>query len=118
VLAAALAALGIAGVMAYTVARRTREIGIRIALGAGTGHVHWLVLREVGVMALFGAGIGIPAAYYLGKLAESMLFGVKAGDPWIAIGALVLMSAVAALSGFLPARRASRIDPMVALRYE
>jgi predicted permease len=118
VLAAALAALGIAGVMAYTVARRTREIGIRIALGAGTGHVHWLVLREVGAMALFGAGIGIPAAYYLGKLAESMLFGVKAGDPWIAIGALVLMSAVAALSGFLPARRASRIDPMVALRYE
>jgi predicted permease len=117
-LAAALAALGIAGVMTYTVARRTREIGIRIALGAGQGHVHWLVLREVSLMALFGAAVGLPLAYFLGKLAKSLLFGVQEGDPWIAIGALVLMAGVAALSGFLPARRASRIDPMVALRYE
>ncbi len=117
-LAAALAALGIAGVMAYTVARRTREIGIRIALGAGAGHVHWLVLREVSVMAVFGAAVGLPLAYFLGKAAKSLLFGVQEGDPWIAVGALVLMAAVAALSGFLPARRASRIDPMVALRYE
>ncbi len=117
-LAAALAALGIAGVMMFTVARRTREIGIRIALGAGAGHVHWLVLREVGVMALIGAGIGLPAAYFLGKLAESMLFGVKPGDPWMALAALALMTAVALLSGYLPARRAAKIDPMVALRYE
>jgi putative ABC transport system permease protein len=118
VLAAALAALGIAGVMTYAVARRTREIGIRIALGAGAGHVHWLVLREVSVMAIFGAAVGLPLAYYLGKLARSLLFGVQEGDPWIALGALALMGMVAAFSGFLPARRAARIDPMVALRYE
>ncbi|MGH9817301.1 MAG: FtsX-like permease family protein, partial [Candidatus Acidiferrales bacterium] len=117
-LAAALAALGIAGVMMFTVARRTREIGIRIALGAGTGHVHWLVLREVGVMALLGAGIGVPASYFLGKTAESLLFGVKAGDPWMALAALALMTGVALLSGYLPARRAAKIDPMIALRYE
>ncbi len=117
-LAAALAALGIAGVMTYTVARRTREIGIRIALGAGQGHVQWLVLREVGVMAIFGAAVGLPLAYFLGKAAKSLLFGVQEGDPWIAVGALALMMAVAVFSGFLPARRASRIDPMVALRYE
>ncbi len=116
--AAALAALGIAGVMMFTVARRTREIGIRIALGAGAGHVHWLVLREVGVMALFGAAIGLPAAYYLGKLSESLLYQVQAGDPWLAIGSLFLLVAVALLSGYLPARRAARIDPMVALRHE
>jgi len=118
VLAALLAALGIAGVMTFTVARRTREIGIRIALGAGAGNIHWLVLREVGVMALFGAAVGLPLAYYLGKLAKSLLFQVQEGDPWIAVAALVLMAGVAALSGFLPARRAARIDPMVALRYE
>lgn len=117
-LAAALAALGIAGVMMFTVARRTREIGIRIALGAGAGHVHWMVLREVGLMALIGAGIGVPAAYFVGKAAESLLFGVKAGDPWMALVALALMAGVALLSGYLPARRAARIDPMVALRYE
>ncbi len=117
-LAAGLAALGIAGVMMFTVARRTREIGIRIALGAGAGHVHWMVLREVGVMALIGSVIGVPAAYFLGKVAESLLFGVKAGDPWMALAALALMSAVALLSGYLPARRAAKIDPMVALRYE
>jgi len=117
-LAAALAALGIAGVMMFTVARRTREIGIRIALGAGAGNIHWLVLREVGVMAIFGAAIGLPAAYYLGKLAKSLLFEVRAGDPWLSLGALALMVAVALLSGYLPARRAARIDPMVALRYE
>ena len=117
-LAAALAALGIAGVMMFTVARRTREIGIRIALGAGTGNIHWLVLREVGVMAILGAGVGMPLAYFLGRFAEKLLFGVKPGDTWMALAALTFMVFVALLSGYLPARRAARIDPMVALRYE
>jgi predicted permease len=117
-LAAGLAALGIAGVMMFTVARRTREIGIRIALGAGTRHVHWLVLSEVGLMAVLGAVVGLPAAYFLGKYAESLLFGVKTGDPWMMAGGLLFMTAVALLSGYLPARRAAKIDPMVALRYE
>ncbi len=117
-LAASLASLGIAGVMSYAVARRMREIGIRIALGASRGHVHGLVLREVGVMAIFGAAIGLPLSYFLGRFAESLLFGVKAGDTALVVGALLLVAAVALLSGFLPARRAARVDPMVALRYE
>jgi len=117
-LAAALAAIGISGVMAYSVARRTREIGIRIALGAATGDVHWLVFREVSFMTVFGLLVGVPAAYGVGKLAESILFGVKASDPSMMGVAVALLITVAVVSGFLPARRAARIDPMVALRYE
>lgn len=118
VLAAALAAIGISGVMAYSVARRTREIGIRIALGAATGDVHWLVFREVSFMTVFGLLLGVPAAYFIGKLSESVLFGVKAGDPSMMGVAVAMLVIVAVVSGFLPARRAARIDPMVALRYE
>ncbi len=117
-LAAALAAIGISGVMAYSVARRTREIGIRIALGANSGAVRWLVLREVSFMTALGIGLGIPAAYFIGKAAESILFGVKASDPSMIGVAVALLVTVAVISGWLPARRASRIDPMVALRYE
>jgi predicted permease len=117
-LAAMLAAIGISGVMAYSVARRTREIGIRIALGADTGDVHWLVFREVSFMTVLGVILGVPAAYYTGRVTESLLFGVKAGDPSMMGVAVVLLVTVAVVSGFLPARRAARIDPMVALRYE
>ena len=117
-LATLLAALGLYGVMAYMVARRTREIGIRMALGAGGGSVVWLVMREVLVLAGIGLTIGLPAAWMLTRLVETQLFGVRATDPLTMILAAVGIGAVAALAGYLPARRATGIDPMRALRWE
>jgi putative ABC transport system permease protein len=117
-LAAALAAVGLYGVMAYTVTRRVREIGIRIALGATRGSVAWLILREVALLALVGLLAGAPPAFALGRAAESLLFGVKAGDPLVYAAAGLLLALVALLGGYLPARRAAKVDPMVALRRE
>ena len=117
-LAALLASLGLYGVMAYTVTRRTREIGIRMALGATRGVVSWLILREVVVLALIGLVAGLPAAYGLGRLTESLLFGVKASDPVVFIGAGFLLTFATLLGGYLPARKAAGIDPLVALRCE
>ena len=117
-LATVLAALGLYGVMAFAVARRTKEIGLRMALGAAKGSVLWLVLREV--LLLLGAGlfVGIPCAYLFSRYVSSQLFGVKPTDPSTCIAAVVILAAVAALSGFVPARRASAIDPLTALRHE
>jgi putative ABC transport system permease protein len=117
-LAAALAAIGLYGVMAYTVTRRMRELGIRIALGATPGRVARLVLREVALLALIGLLAGAPLAFALGRAAESLLFGVKAGDPLVYVAASLLLGCVALLGGYLPARRAAKVDPMVALRRE
>jgi predicted permease len=117
-LAALLASLGLYGVMAYTVTRRTREIGIRMALGASRGIVSWLILREVVVLAVVGLVVGLPAAYALGRLTESLLFGVKASDPLVFVAAGVLLTAATLLGGYIPARKAAGIDPLVALRYE
>jgi len=117
-LAAFLAALGIYGVLAYLVLQRTREIGIRIALGAERSHVRFLVLREVGYMILAGAAVGLPLAYGLAHLSESLLFGVRAKDPLIYVLDVVLITLVALGACYLPARRATRVDPIVALRYE
>jgi len=117
-LATLLAAIGLYGVMAYAVARRTREIGIRMALGAERRNVLWLVMREVSLMAGIGIAIGLPCAYALGRLVESQLFGLSAKDPGILAIATVTLALVAMLSGYLPAERATRVDPMVALRYE
>jgi predicted permease len=113
-----LAALGLYGVVAYSVKRRYHEIGVRVALGAQRRDVIWLVLRESLLLVVFGIGIGVPAALAATRLIGSVLFGVKPADPLTFSLATLLMIAVAGFAGFLPARRASRIDPMVALRYE
>ena len=117
-LAALLAAVGLYGVMAYMVARRTSEIGIRMALGATQGNAQWLILREVVRMSLIGLVIGLPVAYAVGRLVESQLFGVKAGEPLVFVGATMLLAIVAIVAGWLPSRKAAGVDPMVALRYE
>ena len=117
-LAALLASLGLYGVMAYTVTRRTREIGIRMALGASRGNVSWLILREVVILAVIGLIVGLPAAYGLGRLTESLLYGVKASDPVVFVGAGLLLTVATLLGGYLPARKAAGIDPLKALRYE
>ncbi len=117
-LASLLAAIGLYGVLAYMVARRTREIGIRMAIGAEPKDVSWLVLREVMGMSGIGLVIGLAAAFGLGLLIQSQLYGVKASDPLVFAGATVLLAVVAFLAAWLPARRAASVDPMVALRYE
>ena len=117
-LATVLAALGLYGVMSYAVALRTREIGIRVALGADRRTVLGMVLGEVGLLAGLGMALGLPGGYGLGRLLEAQLFGLTARDPLtfgLATGTLLLAAAVAA---FLPALRATRVEPMVALRYE
>jgi predicted permease len=117
-LAAILSALGIYGVLAYLVLQRTREIGIRMALGAESSDVRALVYREVGLMVAAGAVVGLPAAYGLAHYTESMLFGVKAGYLPIYLVSLGIICAVALAACYVPSRRATRIDPIVALRYE
>jgi putative ABC transport system permease protein len=117
-LAALLAALGIYGVLAYVVVQRTREIGIRMALGAAAGQVRLLIVREVGSMVLIGVGVGLPLAYGLARLSESLLYGVHAGDPAVYLLGLGLIGLIALVACFLPARRATRVDPLVALRYQ
>ncbi len=117
-LATVLAGIGLYGVMAYLVARRTREIGIRMALGAVPGHVLWLIMREVLVLVAVGVAIAIPAAYWLTQLVSAQLYGITPNDPLSIAAATVGIAGVAAMAGYLPARRATRIDPMNALRYE
>jgi predicted permease len=117
-LAALLAAIGIYGVLAYTVVQRTREIGIRVALGARPGEVQRLVYRELGPMLAGGLALGLPVAYALARVVESLLYGIKAGDLPVYATVLILVAAAAGLASFIPARRATNVDPMVALRYE
>ena len=117
-LAVFLSAIGIYGLMSYVVTRRTSEIGIRMALGAGRMHVRWLMIREVLVLVAIGVAIGVPAALFLSRLVGSMLFGLGGNDPFSLLMAVFVIVSIAAVASYLPAWRASRIDPMVALRYE
>lgn len=118
VLATLLAAVGLYGVVAYSVAQRTREIGVRMALGADAGRVRVMVLRQVGGMMVVGGIVGLAGALALGQAAASILFGLKGTDPVVFALSLLVLSLVALGAGFVPARRASKIDPMTALRYE
>jgi len=117
-LAVFLSAIGIYGLMSYVVSRRTNEIGIRMALGAERMHVRWLVMQEVLVLVTIGVAIGVPTALLASRLVASMLFGLHGNDPLSLLAAVFAMLAIAALAGYLPARQASRVDPMIALRYE
>ena len=117
-LALLLAAVGLYGVMAHAVARRVREIGIRMALGARAAEVLWLILRETLLMVGIGALIGIPAALALTRLLATFLYGLTPQDPLSIAASTVILIAITALAGYIPARRATRVDPMIALRYE
>ena len=117
-LATLLAAVGLYGVLAYSVSQRTREIGVRMALGADSGRVQRMVLRQVGVMVVMGAAIGVLGAYAVGRAAQSLLFGLQGHDPVVFVSAVLLLAAVAFGAGWLPARRASKTQPMMALRYD
>jgi putative ABC transport system permease protein len=118
ILALVVAAIGLYGVLSYTLARRTNELGVRLALGARPAHVAWSVLRGVLGQAMIGIGLGVPIALAAVRAAEGLLFGVTASEPWsYALGA-VMLSAVACLAAALPARRAASIDPCDALRHQ
>jgi ABC-type antimicrobial peptide transport system permease subunit len=113
-----LVSLGLYGVVSQWASQRTREIGVRMALGATAGGVHWLVLRQAFAIVLLGVAVGLPAAMGAARLLEGLLFGVRPVHAPTLAGAALLMLAVAALAAYLPARRASRVDPMAALRAE
>jgi ABC-type antimicrobial peptide transport system permease subunit len=117
-LALLLAAIGIYGVLAYSVAERRREIGIRVALGARAGDVSRIVLRRTLALALPGVALGVVGALAATRVLERLLFGVKPNDPLTLVSVVVLLAAVALVAALVPARRAARVDPMLALRAE
>jgi ABC-type antimicrobial peptide transport system permease subunit len=117
-LATLLATIGLYGVMAFVVARRTKELGLRMALGAARIGVVWMVMREVLALVTIGLTLGMPAAAALGSLVSTQLYGIQARDPWTAAVTVALLAAAGAAGGMIPAARASRIDPILALRYE
>ena len=118
ILALVIASVGLYATMAYAVARRTNEIGLRMALGAERGAVIWMILREVCVLAAIGLTIGVPTALAASRLTQSFLFEIKAGDPRALAVAMAILLSAAVAAGYGPARRASRVDPMIALRHE
>ena len=118
ILATLLAAIGLYGVMAYMVAQRTREIGVRMALGASSGDVLWLVMKDVVLLAGIGIALGLPAAWGLTRLVKSQLYGIQPNDTFTVVAATLGIACVALLAGYVPARRATHVEPMLALRWE
>jgi macrolide transport system ATP-binding/permease protein len=118
ILALVIACVGLYGTMSYNVARRTSEIGIRVALGARRGAVVWMVLSEVVLLAAVALAVSLPIAFGTSQFVASFLFGLKHNDPLALTLAVVTLLCAALLAGYFPARRASRIDPMIALRHE
>ena len=118
VLALLIACVGLYGTMSYTVARRTGEIGIRMALGAQRGTVIWMVLRQAFVLAVVGLAIGVPTALTISRFVESFLFGVKPNSADTLVLAVVVLLSAVLVAGYVPATKASRIDPMTAVRHE
>jgi ABC-type antimicrobial peptide transport system permease subunit len=118
VLALVLASIGLYGILSYNVASRTNEIGIRMALGAGARNVRWLILREALWLVIAGLAVGLPMIFAVTRLASTLLFGLTPTDPVSLLLAALLLLAVALVAAYLPSRRATRVDPMVALRCE
>jgi ABC-type antimicrobial peptide transport system permease subunit len=118
VLATLLAALGLYGMLSYNVAQRSREIGLRLALGAPPERVRGMVLRQVAWLASVGGVVGLLAALGLGRAAQALLFGLSPSDPRALLAAAGVLAIVVVAAGYLPARRAARIDPVVALRHD
>jgi predicted permease len=117
-LATLLACIGLYGVMAFAVARRTKELGVRLALGAQPVALLWLVMKEVLLLLAIGLAVGAPAGIALGRFVSTQLYGIQPNDPWMAGLTMLVLTIVAAAAGMIPAHRASRIDPILALRYE
>ncbi len=117
-LAVVLASIGLYGVMTYNVVRRTNEIGIRIALGAQSNGVLWMILKESLILLAIGVVIGIPATFFASRAIQSQLFGLSATDPLTFIAATLAIALVTLIAAWFPAHRATKVDPMVALRYE
>ena len=117
-LALILAFVGLYGLLTYSVTRRTKEMGIRMALGAPRGRVIGMVIRSAVRLLIFGVALGLPAAWAASRMIESMLFGLPPSDPAAVLAAVSLLTGPALLAAYFPARRASRVDPMQALRHE
>jgi ABC-type antimicrobial peptide transport system permease subunit len=117
-LALVIACVGLYGTLSYNVARRTGEIGIRMALGAERARLLWMVLREVILLAAAAIAISVPTALAASRLVESFLFGMQPADPAALAGAIAILLCAALVAGYLPARHASQIDPMIALRHD
>jgi putative ABC transport system permease protein len=117
-MALALGVVGVYGVMSYSVAQRSHEIGVRMALGSDQGRVLRLVLNQTVILAVIGVAIGVAAALAFTRFMSSLLYSVRPSDPYTMVAVSILLMIVSALAGYIPARRASRVDPMIVLRHE